>query len=191
MRILEGTGTRLDGLVDWLETVETLAKRGNDGVEAINKLLTSAASEQLAVYVAEPFGKMAFRIVARAWADPSSGLDGMRSLQSGRLTIDQGAFPANSIERRLADHPLLCRAITLPVWAAERRPAAAALKRAAQSLIAEFRQADSAKRLAKRDFAAELARRTGASKRQAETYYELAPEDWRKRGPKGPRGNRR
>jgi hypothetical protein len=178
-------------LVDLIERLRV--GESSDMQTLIDNVSDSAASDQLQVFVGDLNGGYALRILAVAFGrSDCKAFSAIKSVQEGWFVIRSDMFPENSLERLLAHRPLYYSWSSLPKWAVQSPPSLATLRTTTDDIVAECQKAGMA--MNRSDFAAELAKRTGTTKRQAiVAYWPLTPKHWRRRGPKGPRsgGGRR
>jgi len=170
-------------LYPWIDLLDRLRAGDLGSEEILDRLLTSFESSEIEIFVGDPEKGYALRIRATGCGgSQETAFDARSSVMSGWLVVHEQEFPANSLERL---RPLYYRQSSLPKWAAQNPPSDGRLRRETASIVKDCGVAGL--RLSQPDFVELLARRTGATKRQASKYWSRTPRSWRKRGPKGPR----
>lgn len=191
--LLRPISVPINRLLPWVDFLDVLRTRDPKAfADNMERLLQSAIAAELLLFVGDPILGPAVAVRATAWACTKLPVfDPRKSLAVGLFIVGEIEFPTNSLERALAFRPILCAAGSLPGWAWPRSPPGAHVRRAVKTLIDEHARAGSPSAMRRDDFAAEVARRTGASKRQALKFWSQVPRRWRKRGPKLPRTRQR
>jgi hypothetical protein len=117
--------------------------------------------------------------------DPSRH-DALESLEKWIFAIRAEPHKPNTIERELANRPILLEGPTANRLLRIRPPSRARQREVAQAVIDEFTASHPSERMTRDDFVAAVRRQLPGLSRDAiiRGCWKLAPEDWKRPGPK-------
>ena len=137
-------------------------------------------------FVLSPSAEKLYPLKSFVWDLDPSHHDVMKSLAQGIFAIDRARHKPNSIDRAVANRPILLESASANRLL-EIRPASLARQReVAQAVIEEFTANHPAERMTRADFIAAVRQQLPRLARDAiiRTWRDLAPADWRRPGPK-------
>ena len=141
----------------------------------------------LTAYVSYPTKKIAFAVEPTVWDVMALGYhDARRSLEDGIFAINGAKYPANTIERELANRPLFVNRGVANRWLRIRPPSGAQQCKIAKAIIKHHKDRHGVQPMRKADFVtAAVDALPGLTRHRAEQLWgDHALEEWKKAGTK-------